>query len=751
MDCYYKLPVEKLAMRLLLFIGLVISVQFMADGASLPDAGCLKKCGDVDILYPFGIGEGCAIEGFVLSCNKREDGRGDVAFYGITPVLNISLRYGQVRMKSTYISSMCYNLSTGNMDYKNWLLNLTTSPFTISQKENIFIVIGANTAANMIGSSRYSTMPNMIGCLSQCSPYNSFTAQDGSCVGIGCCQAVLSNSISYHEVQFSTFYNTTRSYNNRSITDSASYCGYAVVMEAAAFRFRTAYLNSTAFRDEHNGSVPVVLNWVVGNETCQVAKQMGDRYACRSKNSMCIDSSSGPTGYLCNCTEGYRGNPYLPDGCQDINECDVNNPPPCPGRCKNIPGSFTCSSPSQSRTVILAVSLSVGIVAMAMIVTCSYLLRERKKLANIKKKYFQQHGGMLLLQEIGLKQGQGTAFTIFTEAELMEATNKFEDKNVLGRGGHGTVYRGMLKDSRLIAIKRCMSSMIDDRQKEEFGKEMLILSQINHKNIVKLLGCCLEVEVPMLVYEFIPNGTLFHFIHGGNDCRNIPFSTRVRIAHESAQALDYLHSSASPPIIHSDVKTSNILLDENYTAKISDFGASILVPTDEAQFVTLVQGTCGYLDPEYMQTCQLTDKSDVYSFGVVLLELLTGKMAFNLEGPENERSLSLSFLCAMKEGRLMDIIDHHIQTDENAGVLEEVADLASQCLEMIGDNRPSMRDVADKLGRLRKVMQHPWAQHDPEEMESLLGESSVAGLEMVSTGNFSMEGGAVQGILESGR
>uniref|UniRef100_A0A0E0L8E1 Uncharacterized protein n=1 Tax=Oryza punctata TaxID=4537 RepID=A0A0E0L8E1_ORYPU len=125
-------------------------------------------------------------------------------------------------------------------------------------------------------------------------------------------------------------------------------------------------------------------------------------------------------------------------------------------------------------------------------------------------------------------------------------------------------------------------------------------------------------------------------------------------------------------------------------------------------------------------------------------------MALTLEGPENERSLSLSFLCAMKEGRLVDIIDHYIQIDENAGVLEEVNDLASQCLEMVGNNRPSMRNVTDKLGRLRKVMQHPWVWHDLEEMESLHGEPSVAGLEMVSTRNFSMEGGAVQGLLGSG-
>jgi hypothetical protein len=122
-------------------------------------------------------------------------------------------------------------------------------------------------------------------------------------------------------------------------------------------------------------------------------------------------------------------------------------------------------------------------------------------LAKIKRKYFQQHGGMLLLHEISLKQG--TTFIVFTEAELVEATDNLADKNILGHGGFGTVYRGLLKDGGVVAVKRFISSMASEQQKE-FGKEMLILSQINHKNIVKLLGCCLEVEVPMLVYEFIP-------------------------------------------------------------------------------------------------------------------------------------------------------------------------------------------------------------------------------------------------------
>ena len=179
-----------------------------------------------------------------------------------------------------------------------------------------------------------------------------------------------------------------------------------------------------------------------------------------------------------------------------------------------------------------------------------------------------------------------------------------------------------------VAIKRC--AIVDERQKKEFGQEMLILSQINHKNIVKLLGCCLEVEVPILVYEFVLNDTLFELIHGKNQALQISFSSLLRIAHEAAEGLSFLHSYASPPIIHGDVKTSNILLDDNYMAKVSDFGASILAPSDKEQFVTMVQGTCGYLDPEYMQTCQLTDKSDVYSFGVILLEILTGQLPLKL-------------------------------------------------------------------------------------------------------------------------
>jgi len=359
--------------------------------------------------------------------------------------------------------------------------------------------------------------------------------------------------------------------------------------------------------------------------------------------------------------------------------------------------------------------------------------------------YFRQHGGLLLFEE--MKSQQGVAFKIFSEEELQQATNRFDEQHVIGHGGHGKVYKGVLKSDAEVAVKRCMT--IDEQQRKEFGKEMLILSQINHKNIVKILGCCLEVEVPMLAYEFIPNGTLFDLIHG-NHGKHISLGTRLRIAYESAEALAYLHSCASPPIIHGDVKSTNILLDGDYTAKVSDFGASILAPNDKSQFVTLVQGTCVYLDPEYKQTCQLTDKSDVCSFGVVLLELLTRKKAFNHEGPEHEKSLAMRFLYGMKENKLENILDDQIKNNDNMDYLEEIAKLAWQCLEMSGLNRPSMKEVADKLDRLRKVIQHPWAHENSEELDSLLGEPSSMVSSAVTTESFGIAKKIAMG-LESGR
>jgi len=534
-------------------------------------------------------------------------------------------------------------------------------------------------------------------------------------------------------------------------------CAYAVVMEAKAFNYSTEYRYSQkAFLHAYNDKVPVVFDWTIGLYTCEEAQKNHSSYACVSDKSKCVNTTNRRQGYRCKCQDGYQGNPYVNGGCTDINECLQNTTNTCTERgatCQNVEGSFNCLCPpgktmtnnycmATASWVIPVVGASVGLVVLIVTITCAYLIQEKRKLQKIKQRYFQQHGGMLLYEEIQSQQGS-IAFKIFPEEELQEATDKFSDQRVLGQGGHGTVYKGLLKGNVQVAVKICTS--IDEQHKKEFGKEMLILSRINHKNIVKLLGCCLEVPVPMLVYEFIPNGTLFQLIHR-NRGRQLSLATRVQIAHQSAEALAYLHSSASPPIIHGDVKSSNILIDCDYTAKVSDFGASILAPTDESQFDTLIQGTRGYLDPECMQTCQLTDKSDVYSFGVVLLELLTSKKPLNLDGPENEKSLAMRFISVTKEGKLEEILDDQLMNDENMEFLEEIAELAKQCLEISGANRPSMREVSERLDRLRKVMQHPWAQQNPEEMESLLGEPSFASAEVTTTGSLSIEKEAVRSL-----
>ena len=314
-----------------------------------------------------------------------------------------------------------------------------------------------------------------------------------------------------------------------------------------------------------------------------------------------------------------------------------------------------------------------------------------------------------------MRSEKGLAFTVFSEDELRQATNNYHKSRIIGKGGHGTVYKGVVK-GKPVAIKRC--TLIDERQKKEFGQEMLILSQINHKNIVKLVGCCLEVEVPVLVYEYIPNGTMYELIHGRNQELQISFSTLLRVAQEAAEGLSFLHSYASPPILHGDVKTANILLDENYMVKVSDFWASILAPSDKEQYVTMVQGTVGYLDPEYMQTCQLTEKSDVYSFGVILLEVLTGEVPLKLYGPEAKRSLTSHFLSAMKENSLSTVLPSHITEQESTELIRGLAELAKNCLDMCGSNRPSMKEIADELSRLRKLSIHPWVQLTIEETES---------------------------------
>uniref|UniRef100_A0A6I9QL15 Wall-associated receptor kinase-like 1 n=1 Tax=Elaeis guineensis var. tenera TaxID=51953 RepID=A0A6I9QL15_ELAGV len=347
----------------------------------------------------------------------------------------------------------------------------------------------------------------------------------------------------------------------------------------------------------------------------------------------------------------------------------------------------------------------------------SYWFRKKRKLIQMKAKFFRQNGGCLLQQQI-TSLGIDATTKIFTAEELEKATNHFNESQIIGRGGYGTVYKGVLPGQKAVAIKK--SKLVDGSQIEQFINEVVILSEISHRNVVKLLGCCLEAPVPLLVYEFIPNGTLFNHIHGKGLAFSLRWEDRLRIAAETAGALAYLHSAASVPIIHRDVKSANILLDENYIAKVSDFGASRSLPFDQTHITTLVQGTFGYLDPEYFRTSQLTEKSDVYSFGVVLAELLTREIPISLARSEDHRSLAAYFVSTFDKQCLLQVMEPQIVEEAGIDQILVVAQLARRCLNLKGEDRPMMKEVAMELEGLRRFRMQQLVQRNLKEMECLL-------------------------------
>ena len=334
----------------------------------------------------------------------------------------------------------------------------------------------------------------------------------------------------------------------------------------------------------------------------------------------------------------------------------------------------------------------------------------------MKRKNFMQNAG-LQLQEFLKSKGHHdyTHIRIFIGSELKVATNNYADDMKIGAGGFGAVYKGKLETGQLVAVKKALVS--EDGDNKELVNELIILTQIHHKHIVKLLGCCLETKTPLLVYEYASNGTLADHLQESLDVRYFGWDQRVTVALQTAEALSYLHCSASPPILHRDVKSTNILLDDQWCAKVGDFGVSRLVRNGEKHISTVVQGTLGYLDPEYFQTLQLTDKSDVYSMGVMLVELITSLKPVDTDHRDPQFSnLALLFLHHMKEGSLEEIIDPRLEIiDDSVSTLSRqawrirssicsVASLALRCLELTGRDRPSMMEVEHELREISRIL-----------------------------------------------
>ncbi|TVU15194.1 hypothetical protein EJB05_38701, partial [Eragrostis curvula] len=321
-------------LRLGLGLLLVLAARH-APATALPGPECQKKCGDVEIQYPFGIGSNCSLSrSFNVRC-KVQDGT-PKPFIGDFELLNISLTDSTMRVLGN-IATYCYNTSSRSMDVSGISrFNASGSPYRFSDARNKFTVIGCNTLGYISDSNGTGYQS---GCVSTCTERSLSDVTDGTCSGIGCCQTTIPRGVDYYSVGFARGLNTSQIW-------TFSRCSYAMLMEAASFNFSAAYIRTTKFNETNAGRAPVVIDWAIRNGTttwsCEVAaRNETGTYACLSGNSKCVDSANGP-GYVCNCSQGYQGNPYLPDGCRDVNEC-INNPCPSGGVCHNTIGGYRCS------------------------------------------------------------------------------------------------------------------------------------------------------------------------------------------------------------------------------------------------------------------------------------------------------------------------------------------------------------------------------------------------------------------------
>ncbi|KAG2623503.1 leucine-rich repeat receptor protein kinase HPCA1-like isoform X1 [Panicum virgatum] len=302
----------------------------------------------------------------------------------------------------------------------------------------------------------------------------------------------------------------------------------------------------------------------------------------------------------------------------------------------------------------------------------------------------------------------------FSFEELRKITNNFSEANDIGNGGYGKVYRGTLPSGQLVAVKRSQQGSLQGSL--EFRTEIELLSRVHHKNVVSLVGFCLDQDEQILVYEYVPNGTLKESLTGKSGVR-LDWRRRLRVVLGAAKGVAYLHELADPAIVHRDIKSSNVLLDERLNAKVSDFGLSKPLGEDgRGQVTTQVKGTMGYLDPEYYMTQQLTEKSDVYSFGVLMLEVATARKPL-----ERGRYIVREVKAALDRSK--DLYGLHELLDPALGAapsalagLEQYVDLALRCVEEAGADRPSMGEAVGEIERMVKMAGAPGTDSASESM-----------------------------------
>ncbi|KAI3495554.1 hypothetical protein L1887_37897 [Cichorium endivia] len=641
--------------------------------ASIAKPGCQERCGNITVPYPFGMGIGCFLhKSFELSCNESSH------VFPLRFVNSDQFPISEISMKSIRIVGKVpvkCNDSASRISAQIFQLD---QHFRYSHKQNVYIAAGCNISASFQSTS--TRLIGVVECTSSCStaPASGYFKCNGS---NGCCQSSIPVEVNTYQAVI---------YHH----DPKAPCSHVFIAE------KDYALEKVLFDYTENLYIfPVVLNWVIKLTSCHHAQRRGNCLC--GQNSRCIDAANG-VGYNCRCKNGYRGNPYLRTGCQDINECLSPSNYSCreDQLCINTPGSYKCTSVHGHMPILLGIIATViGIFAFGAIGHRTYKELGRKEENKIKQEFFKRNGGYLLMQHITTNKSHVMKIKVYDFKVIEKATDGFSQSRLLGKGGQGTVYKGFLTDGTIVAVKRL--NVIDEDQVEKFVNEVFILAQINHRNIVKLLGCCLEYEVPLLVYEYLPNGTLSQHLHDGTEVSEFSWKDRIRVARDVAGALAYLHSYASPAIFHRDVKPHNILLDENYRPVVSDFGLSRSIPLSRTHLTTKIEGTFGYLDPVYFQSGKLTEKSDVYAFGVVLTELLTRRKA--VSSTNCGEGLVPHFQFLVKHNRVLGILDKQVLNEASMDDILLLSKLAMTCMNKNVKKRPNMKVVVMDLDKLKVV------------------------------------------------
>ncbi|XWS57388.1 hypothetical protein CRYUN_Cryun09bG0170000 [Craigia yunnanensis] len=284
----------------------------------------------------------------------------------------------------------------------------------------------------------------------------------------------------------------------------------------------------------------------------------------------------------------------------------------------------------------------------------------------------------------------------FTLRDLELATNRFSKENVLGEGGYGVVYQGHLINGTPVAVKKILNNL--DQAEKEFKVEVEAIGHVRHKNLVRLLGYCIEGTHRMLVYEYVNNGNLEQWLHGAMRQHGyLTWEARIKILLGTAKALAYLHEAIEPKVVHRDIKSSNILIDDDFNAKVSDFGLAKLLGTGKSHVTTRVMGTFGYVAPEYANTGLLNEKSDVYSFGVVLLEAITGRDPVDYGRPAHEVNLVDWLKIMVGSRKSEEVVDPNIEVRPSTRALKRALLTALRCVDPDSEKRPKMGQVVRML------------------------------------------------------